>query len=514
MSQFRLPPRNQIGIFALLLTVMLPYPLIAASERAIITTAGTSIPIPRLLAASTADSTGARIVRLLTLQDPNTRIVLLATLLLGIAAGVVGVFMVLRRRALIGDVVGHSALPGIGITFLLLEMSHPGSGRNVPWLMLGAFIAGLIGAGCTMLIERFSKIKSDAALAIVLSLFYGGGSVLLSMAQQLPEGASAGLQGYLVGKTASLVRGDAILFACLAGALLALTMLLFKEWVLLCFDDGFAAASGQPVFWLDTLLISLVAFVSIIGMQSVGLILVVALLIIPGSTARFWTNNIRRMAILAGVIGGGSGLVGVAISSVVSKAPAGPTIVLSGAMVFLFSMIFGRRGGLLRQWIERRRLRLKIGRQDLLRASFEIVEESLDGGNNQPHPFQIQPDALTQQDVTIAGLQKEQTWNGHKLPSLLAGGVRDGLLTASAPGCWRLTIAGAEEAMHLARNHRLWELYLMHYADVAADHVHKSADFIEHALDAETVNELERLLEQETTTGEMPRRVDTQPVNS
>ncbi|MEZ6057139.1 MAG: iron chelate uptake ABC transporter family permease subunit [Planctomycetaceae bacterium] len=455
-----------------------------------------------------------RIGRLVTLRDPNTRIVILATMLLGFAAGVVGVFMVLRRRALIGDVVGHSALPGIGITFLLLELHQAGSGRQVPWLMLGAFVAGLIGAGCTMLIERFSKIKADAALAIVLSIFYGSGAVLLSMAQKLPEGASAGLQEYLSGKTASLVRDDAILFALLAAILLALTMALFKEWVLLCFDDGFAAAAGRPVFWLDTLLISLVAFVSIIGMQSVGLILVVALLIIPASTAKFWTNRIRSMVWLAGSIGGASGLIGVAISSIIPKAPAGPTIVLVGATAFLFSLIFGRRGGLYRQWQERRRLRQKIVRQDLLRSCYEIVEESLHQRQASALSFSLQPLALTAFSLTPQAIARQHSWNGWQLTNLLEKATRDGLLTTDGHGHWYLTSVGADEAMHLARNHRLWELFLMHYADVAAEHVHKSADFIEHALDAETIIELERLLAQETTTGTMPPRVDPQPVST
>ena len=305
-----------------------------------------SAPAPWLLLAAD-ESVAGKLVRLVTFQDYNTWAPLVTTAILGGCAGVVGVFLVLRGRALVGDVVGHAALPGIGLAFLILELHTPGAGRSTPALLAGALLSGLAGAICVLVIDRFSRAKADAALAIVLSLFYGGGIVLLSIVQRFGAGSQAGLKDYLSGKAASLVASDAVLTAALTGLVLAITVALFKEWTLLCFDEGYAAAQGYPVLRLDALLIGLTAVVSVLGMQSVGLVLVVALLIIPPAAARFWTDDIRRMALLAGVMGGLSGALGVAASSLAPRIATGPTIVLFATAMFVVSLLAGRRRGLL-----------------------------------------------------------------------------------------------------------------------------------------------------------------------
>lgn len=297
--------------------------------------------------AAAGPSLADRLYRLATFQDYNTWAPLATTAVLGATAGVVGVFLVLRGRALVGDVVGHAALPGIGLAFLLLELAAPGTGRSTPALLAGALLTGLAGAGCTLLIDRYSRAKADAALAIVLSLFYGGGIVLLSIAQRLETGSQAGLKDYLSGKSASLVASDAVLSVVLGAVVIGATLLLFKEWTLLCFDDAFAAAQGYPVVGLDALLIGLSAVVAVLGMQSVGLVLVVALLIIPPAAARFWTDDVHVMAAGAGLIGALSGALGVAVSSLAPRIATGPTIVLFAAAMFGVSLLLGRRRGLL-----------------------------------------------------------------------------------------------------------------------------------------------------------------------
>lgn len=434
-------------------------------------------------------SLGERFERLLSFQDYNTWVPLLATALLGLSAGVVGTFIVLRRRALVGDVVGHAALPGIVLAFLMQELWLGGSGRSTPVLLTGALLTGLGGAGCVLLIDRFSKARSDAALAIVLSLFYGAGAVLLTMAQKIDTGSQAGLKTYLSGKTASLVADDVWLSASLATALLVLTLLLFKEWTLLCFDEGFCAAQGYPAVWLDALLIALAAVVSVLGMQSVGLVLVVGLLIIPPAAARFWTDDIRWMAAAAGLIGAGSGALGVALSSLVPKFATGPTVILCAAGAFVVSLIAGRRRGFLWRWLDQRRLRAESARQDLLRTAFEAIESRL---QKVPGVNDLQATDLTLNVWTaqLSGGERPLRWT-------VALAVRDGLL-AEVPGGYRLTAAGAAAAAQTARNHRLWELYLLQYADVAPAHVHRHADAIEHVLDQNLVAELESLLAKRT----------------
>jgi manganese/zinc/iron transport system permease protein len=444
------------------------------------------MPWESLAVAATSTTFIERLTRLLSFSDYNTWVPLVATSLLGISAGVVGVFMVLRQRALVGDVVGHAALPGIVLAFLILERFAPGQGKSLPALLAGALVTGLAGAGLVLLIDRFSRTRGDAALAIVLSLFFGLGTVLLTAAQQLDGAGQAGLRDFLGGKTAALVGGDIGLTLVMTVVLTAITLLLFKEWTLLCFDDNYAVTIGRPVVWLDAALIGMAACVTILGMKSVGLVLVVALLVIPAAAARFWTDDIRRMTFLSGAIGGTSGAVGVALSSLAPRMAAGPTIVLVGSALFAISLAFGRRRGVLWAWLQQSRLRRDVARQDFLRAAFESVEERL---GHVPSLTE-----LTSTEVTLAGIQADVPGGAANVRRSAASAVRDGLLYTSSREVWRLTPEGAAAAARTTRNHRLWELYLLEYADVAPAHVHRSADLIEHVLDAGIVAELESLL--------------------
>lgn len=283
------------------------------------------------------------------LADYNTRVVLLGTLLLGATAGMVGTFLVLRKRALIGDVVGHATLPGIGIAFLVGESISSGSGKSTPALLLGATIAGLLGAAAVAALSRVRRVGADAAQAVVLGLFFGIGAALFRAIQQVPAGDAAGLNGYLYGKAASMVSDDVWLFAVAAMLVLACVLALHKELVLLCFDPDFAAATGLPVRTLDLLLTGLAVIVTVLGLQSVGLILVVATLTIPAAAARFWTDRAGVMTALAAGIGGSAAVVGVLISALVPKIAAGGTIVLVGGLLFGVSLVLGPKGGLLRR---------------------------------------------------------------------------------------------------------------------------------------------------------------------
>lgn len=430
----------------------------------------------------------------------NTRVVLLGTLLLGMSAGVVGVFMLLRRRSLVGDVVGHASLPGIAVAFLILEVRSPGTGRSFPALMTGAFVSGMIGVGCVTLIRRWTRIKEDAALAIVLSLFFGVGIALFTIIQTLPHGNAAGLSQFIFGTAAALVPDDVRLIALSAAVSLGLCGLLFKEFSLLCFDEDFARTQGFPTAPLDLLLMALVAAVTVIGLQSVGLLLVVSLLIVPAVSARLWTNRVSRLIVLAGSFGGLSSVVGVTVSSSVPRLAAGPCIVLTGSVVFVVSLLFGSQGGILERVWRNRGLRLRTARHDLMRALYELIEarseqatNSLAGGSEPHSPESAPPLHLTAAVVTESELLATRTWPPSGVRPVLSRAAQDGYVTPTTGG-WRLTEDGAAEATRVVRNHRLWELYLVTYADIAPSHVDRDADLIEHVLEPDVMHELERLL--------------------
>jgi len=448
--------------------------------------------------------TSSPLLRVLFLSDYNTRIVLLGTALLGMSGGIVGVFMLLRKRSLIGDVVGHSALPGIAIAFIVSQMVSPGSGKNLPGLMAGAFLAGLTGALCVMLIDRYSRVRSDAALAIVLSLFYGLGTSLLTVIQRMPTASAAGLQTYLNGKTASLLASDVWIFALSSIALTILTLCLFKEFTLLCFDDTFASASGWPVLLLDSLLIGLVAGVTIVGMQSVGLILVVAILIIPAASARFWTDDVRWLTAGAAILGTLSASLGTLISAMAPRLAAGAIIVLSGSGLFVFSLLLGTRRGLIWRWQEQRRLQRRTGRHDLLRAIYELIEST------EP-VHDVAEQRLLQARFSSAQLLEMRSWSLRRLQRLIQQAIRNEELERNPDGSCHLTPDGAALARRAVRNHRLWEIYLINYADVAPGHADYDADRIEHVLAPEIIRELEeRLMQQDDKT--LPASPHTIPV--
>lgn len=417
------------------------------------------------------------LIRVLSLSDYNTRVVIVGTSILGTACGLIGSFMLLRKRSLMADAVSHATLPGIALAFMVM-VAGGGDGKWLPGLLLGATLSGLMGMGLVLLIGRYTRIKEDAALGIVLSVFFGFGVSLLGLIQKMSTGSAAGLESFIYGKTASMLTSDAQMIGAVALLSIAVMVLLFKEFCLLCFDPDFAAAQGYPVGKLDVLLMTLVVLVTVIGLQAVGLILVIALLIIPPASARFWTEKLLPMALIAALTGGLGGALGAALSAVVPRLPAGAVIVLTNSSFFLLSLVFGPARGVLIRAHARRRLSLKVGHQHLMRAFFELTEDQ------------------TRNEVNFAELLGCRSWHSNRLRGLIKRDVRQGFVKNVA-GNFRLTEEGEKQAARIVKNHRLWELFLITYADIAPSHVDRDADSVEHVLDAETVRKLEVLLQEE-----------------
>lgn len=444
-----------------------------------------------IAAASITDTTVTlpawdEILRVLVLRDYNTRVVLLGTMLLGLGAGIIGSFLLLRKRSLMGDALSHATLPGIGLAFIVMSAAG-GNGKSLPGLLLGALISGLIGMGLILVIRHGTRLKEDAALGIVLSVFFGIGVSVLGVIQKMSTGNAAGLESFIYGKTASMLASDAALIAVAAGVIVLACVVLFKEFGLVCFDQGYAAAQGWPVLVLDATMTALVVAVTVIGLQAVGLILIVALLIIPPAAARFWTEHLPSMVVGAGVIGAVSGLVGAGLSAVLPRLPAGAIIVVVASVIFAVSLVFGSARGALVRWIQHARLQRTIGRQHLLRALYEWAEDNADAPG-MPWP-----------ELTAA-----RSWSAARLRSIERRAERAGLVYRDADGAVRLTEAGQPEARRVVRNHRLWELYLITHADIAPSHVDRDADQLEHVLGRPMVEKLERLLAAEGTREAVP----------
>jgi len=426
----------------------------------------------------------------------NTRIVLAGTALLGACCGAVGTHLFLRRRALLGDVVSHAALPGVCLAFLVQESLQPGSGKSLGGLMLGAGASALAGVACLEGIRRTRRLPDDAALAIVLSLFFGLGVVLLSIIQRLPTGSAAGLADFLFGKPAGLLLGDVLLIGGLSAIVLIVCGLLWKELLVVSFDAAFAVTQGWPVRALDLLVVLLVTAVTVIGMQCVGLLLVVALLIIPPAAARYWTDRVGTLILVSSGIGALSAASGVLLSAITPKLAAGAVIVVCAAAAFVLSLLFGFQRGAYHRWRQQRRAQRHAGRHDLLRASFELVERKLAESNA--------TDDVTVPGWSLAQLETMRSWTPGRLPGLWRAAIRDGFVRADAAGLYHLTAEGARQARAAARQHRLWELYLIQYAGRHPVDVDPDADVAEHMLDPLIVRELESLLQPDHAANRVP----------
>ena len=431
----------------------------------------------------------------LRLEQYNTRLVVLGVAFLGATAGLVGSFLLLRKQSLLGDALSHATLPGIGIAFAL--MSALGfTGKSLPGLLIGATITGLFGVLLVLAIRKTTRLKDDAAMGIVLSVFFGLGVAILKMVERLPGQSAAGLDGFIYGKTASMVWSDFVLIAIILVITTAVTIALLKELTLLCFDANFASTQGWPVLWLDIILMALVTAVTVVGLQAVGLILIIAFLITPPTAARFWTNRLGWMLFLSSTIGAISGWLGVSISALYSNLPAGAIIVISAATIFLFSMIFGTARGVLPRYLRHLKLLRKVGRQHLLRSTYEILEETQD-----TKPLKNLP-------IPIDLLRKHRYWSKGELAKLIRQARSEDHIERQPSGELRLSESGFGEASRITRNHRLWELYLIKYADIAPSHVDRDADMVEHLLGAEIVHQLEAELDLSKPSIDSPHTIE------
>jgi manganese/zinc/iron transport system permease protein len=432
----------------------------------------------------------------LLLEQYNTRLPVLGVAFLGATAGLVGSFLLLRKQSLLGDALSHATLPGIGIAFAI--MSTMGfNGKSLPGLLLGATITGLLGVLLVLAIRKTTRLKDDAAMGIVLSVFFGLGVAILKMVERIPGQSAAGLDGFIYGKTASMVWSDFILITVILIVTTAITIAILKELTLLCFDADFASAQGWPILRLDIILMALVTSVTVVGLQAVGLILVIAFLITPPTAARFWTNRLGWMLVISATIGAISGWLGVSISALYSNLPPGAIIVIAAAIIFLFSMIFGTARGVLPRFLRHLQLQRKVGRQHLLRSTYEILEET-----QQAEPLKNVP-------IDMDLLRKHRYWAKGELSKLIRQARSEDHIERQPSGELRLSESGFGEASRITRNHRLWELYLIRYADIAPSHVDRDADMVEHLLGAEIVHQLEAELNLSKSTIDSPHTIAT-----
>lgn len=401
-------------------------------------------------------------------QDPNVVLVVVGISLLSVSAAMVGTFTFLDKKALIGDAISHAVLPGVCLAFMLAGSKNP------YWIVVGAFATGALATYAISWVSQQTKLKEDTIIASVLSVFFGIGIVLMTKLQQTGNAALSGLDHFLFGNAISIIGEDILVYATLALATILAILIFYKEFQLLIFNRDFATVIGLPVKRLEFLFNSLMVLAVVTGIQAIGVVLMAALLITPAAAAKFWTDRLGAMLIIAVVIALFSGISGAYISFVLPNMPTGPWVVVVLSLLAFLSFFFSHKKGLITRWYSKKNYQRKIHSDHILKALYHAQES---GGQG-----------LSIQEIK----QRFPNQNRHTHYSIKALSNK-GYITTKQDFI-SLTTTGVSEAKRIIRLHRLWELYLTEYVNIAPDHVHDITGKIEHILTPEIEAKLEAKL--------------------
>ena len=363
-------------------------------------------------------------------SDYTLRTVALGAGALGMVSGTLGAYAVLRRQSLLGDAISHAALPGIVLAFLLT-----GSKATLV-LVLGAAAAGLLGTLIVMAVIGASRVPEDSALGIVLSVFFGFGLVLLTYVQKLPDARQAGLETFLFGQAATLLQRDVVVIAAL-GAIALLSVLLFwKEFKLLAFDREFGATLGFPMRAIDVVLTTMLVLAIVVGLQTVGVVLMSAMVVAPAAAARQWTHALGRMVLLSALFGALAGVTGALASSSAPGVATGPAVVLAATSIVLVSLLFAPARGVAWRALERRRRQREIREDAVLLDLYALAAQH----GQQEHAHRA--------EVLVA--MRPRVGVERSLEAL----AERGDARQAGDGGWLLTAQGRAHARDLSRSER------------------------------------------------------------
>ncbi len=404
-------------------------------------------------------------------SDPNVQFVVAGMILLGIGTATIGTFAFLRKRALTGDAIAHSVLPGVCLAFILFDT------RNLWVLLGGAFVTGWISIIFVDLITKKTKLKPDTAIGLTLSVFFGIGILLLTFIQQNGDASQSGLNNFLFGKAAAMSTDDIKTMAVVSLFIIIVVIIFYKEFKLLSFDFDFAKSTGLPVNFLQLVLTTLTVLAIAVGIQAVGVVLMAALLITPPAAAKYWTDNLKKMILLSILFAVLGSITGAYVSYANNKMPTGPWIVTMTSIIAVLSILFAPKKGLVPKIIIRKKYQNKMLRENILKELYHLEEK-----NPGKKSFTLN-EIVTEREMKASNY-------GYGFRMLLR---KD--LVIKITNSYYLTEKGLEEGKRITRIHRLWEMYLTEKLNIASDHVHEDAEAIEHIITPEIEKRLIELLE-------------------
>lgn len=419
--------------------------------------------------------------------DPVLRAPTIGSMLMCLAAALIGVIAYLRKESLLGEALSHASYPGV-ILGAIFATTWIDADLNQIWpavfSIVGAFLSALLGHFAIYFLETRWKINSDAALCFVLSVFFGIGILIASLIQFTHSALYKQSLGYLYGQAATMDDRHIMLYGILSLLVAAMILLFYKELKVLTFDRDYAFSIGLKVHFIDSIVLIFLSLSIVVGIRSVGVVLMSAMLIAPAAAARQYTHRLSYMLLLAGLFGLISGFLGNVISSEFTSylslkypserlsLPTGPMIVLVASLICIASLLFAPERGLFIRLARITYFRSRCLRENLLKTMWRQGKE---------HAF------------TIEELRHYQTISKIYLWFMLNSLTHQGWIQR-VQGGYRLTPDGIHRAVRILRLHRLWEVYLCDYLGVGVERVHKSAEEMEHILTPELEQELTILL--------------------
>ncbi|MBS0654261.1 MAG: metal ABC transporter permease [Verrucomicrobia bacterium] len=420
--------------------------------------------------------------------DPVLAAPTIGCMLMSMIAAVVGALAFLQRQSLVGEMLSHACYPGVIISLLVLQLFFPFSSDSSILLatLVGAALSCVFGMYLTNLLQHRFRVSSDAALCVVLSSFFGVGLLVLSALQLSFPTLHRQLQSYLFGQAATMTQGNVYIYALLAIVIVFSLLLFYRQIKMVIFDPQFAQVVGVNIRYTQFLLISLVVLAVVIGIRTIGVVLMSAMLIFPSCSARQWTDHLLRLLLLSSLFGLVCGFCGVYFSHTMSfmwlqdgrfiSFPTGPMIVLAGGAVFLFSSLFAPRSGLLLRLGRQISFWSKCQQENLLKMIWKLSEKE------------------KRQEFSFEELKANFQVSSCRLWFLLFSLRSRGWLRRRKSKTYELTASGMYWGRKIVRLHRIWEVYLVTYCGVAKDRVHPSAEEMEHIITREIEEELSFVL--------------------
>ncbi|MEM6322006.1 MAG: iron chelate uptake ABC transporter family permease subunit [Bacteroidota bacterium] len=387
---------------------------------------------------------------------------LLASSMVGLMCGVLGCFIVLRNMALIGDALAHAILPGVVVAFVIVGYSTIG-------FFTGSVIAGLLTAVGITWIQHNVKTKNDAAIGIVFTAMFAIGVIGISSVSR--EGVHLDLKDFLFGNVLGVSNEDLYLTAGVTFYVIASIVVFYRYLFATTFQEVMAQTMGISVKRIHYFLMLMLSFAVVASLGTVGVILVVAMLITPASTALLLSDRLEKVLVIAGIVGFLSAIIGL-ILAIILDAPPGPSIAVVATLFYLVAVFFSPKKGMVFSYFQKRKLQRKINVEDILKEGLKLERQG---------------------DFNRKNLQKKLGLSSTVLQRYLRQLTTQKLLETDKEKV-KLTPKGQEEALRLVRAHRLWETYLVNRIGLSTEQIHEDAEKYEHLLSEEILDEVDATL--------------------